>query len=147
MKKIPNGLFFSRVETEIAGGRPVRFRLKGWSMFPLLRDGQDEVVLYPCTEDELMPMDVVLFRYNGRHVLHRIIRRNGALLYIRGDGSFVAQEQCTVTDVVGKLRFVIRPSGRVVSVNGWSWRLPSMLWSRTGIFRKPLLRILRRLAE
>lgn len=39
MRKIPNELFFSRVEAEIAGGRPVRFRLKGWSMFPLLRDG------------------------------------------------------------------------------------------------------------
>ena len=58
MRKIPNELFFSRVEAEIAGGRPVRFRLKGWSMFPLLRDGRDEVVLYPCTEDELQPMDV-----------------------------------------------------------------------------------------
>ena len=96
MRKIPNELFFSRVEAEIAGGHPVKFRLKGWSMFPLLCDGRDEVVLYPCTEDELRPMDVVLFRYNGRHVLHRIIRREGARLYIRGDGSFVAREQCTV---------------------------------------------------
>lgn len=60
MRKIPNELFFSRVEAEIAGGHPVKFRLKGWSMFPLLCDGRDEVVLYPCTEDELRPMDVVL---------------------------------------------------------------------------------------
>lgn len=140
-------MFFSGVESEIAGGRPVRFRLKGWSMFPLLRDGRDEVVLYPCTEDELQPMDVVLFRHNGRHVLHRIIRREDSLLYIRGDGSFVARELCTVTDVVGKVRFVIRPSGRVLSVNGWRWRLPGLLWNRTGIFRNPLLRILRRLAR
>lgn len=143
MRKIPNELFFSRVEAEIAGGHPVKFRLKGWSMFPLLRDGRDEVVLYPCTEDELQPMDVVLFRYNGRHVLHRIIRREGARLYIRGDGSFVAREQCTVADVVGKVRFVIRPSGKVLSVSSWRWRLPGMLWSRMGIFRNPLLRILR----
>ena len=146
MRKIPNELFFSRVEAEIAGGRPVRFRLKGWSMFPLLRDGRDEVVLYPCTEDELQTMDVVLFRYNGRHVLHRIIRREGTRLYIRGDGSFVAREQCTVADVVGKVRFVIRPSGKVLSVSSWRWRLPGMLWSRMGIFRNPLLRILRCLA-
>lgn len=88
MRKIPNELFFSRVEAEIAGGHPVKFRLKGWSMFPLLCDGRDEVVLYPCTEDELRPMDVVLFRYNGRHVLHRIIRREGARLYIRGGRLF-----------------------------------------------------------
>lgn len=146
MRKIPNELFFSQVEAEIAEGRPVRFRLKGWSMFPLLRDGQDEVVLYPWTEDELQPMDVVLFRHNGRHVLHRIIRKEGTLLYIRGDGSFSAWELCAITDVVGKVRFVIRPSGRVLSVNDWRWRLPSLLWSKTGIFRNPLLKILRRLA-
>jgi hypothetical protein len=79
-------------------------------------------------------------------VLHRIIRREGARLYIRGDGSFVAREQCTVADVVGKIRFVIRPSGRVLSVSSWRWRLSGMLWNRMGIFRNPLLRILRCLA-
>ena len=147
MRKISNEPFFSRVEAEIAEGRSVRFRLKGWSMFPLLRDGRDEVVLCPCTSEELRPMDVVLFRYNGGHVLHRIIRREGTLLRIRGDGSFVAREQCMVTDVVGKVHFVIRPSGRVLSVNGWRWRLSGLLWSKTGIFRNPLLRILRHLAE
>lgn len=147
MRKIPNELFFSRVEAEITEGHPVRFRLKGWSMFPLLHDGRDEVVLYPCTGEELRPMDVVLFRHNGRHLLHRIIRREGMRLYIRGDGSFTAREECTVTDVIGKVRFVIRPSGRVVSVNDRRWRLPSLLWSKTGIFRKPLLRILRYLAR
>lgn len=146
MRTIPNELFFSHVEAEIAEGRPVRFRLKGWSMFPLLRNGRDEVVLYPCTEEELQPMDVVLFRYNGGHVLHRVIRREGARLHLRGDGSFVAREQCTVADVVGKVRFVIRPSGKTLSVNGWQWRLPSLLWSKARPFRIPLLKVLRRLA-
>ena len=56
MKQIPNDFFFSWVEKEIAEGRNVRFRLKGNSMFPLLRDGRDVVVLYPCTEDELRPL-------------------------------------------------------------------------------------------
>ncbi len=144
MRTIPNELFFSRIEAEIAEGRPVRFRLKGWSMFPLLRDGRDEVVLYPCTEEEPQPMDVVLFRYNGGHVLHRVVRREGTRLYLRGDGSFVARERCEVADVVGKVRFVVRPSGRVVSVDGWRWRLPSRLWSKTGILRVFLLRVLRR---
>lgn len=145
MRKIPNGLFFSYVESEIAAGRPVRFHLKGWSMFPLLRDSRDEVVLYPCSARELVPMDVVLFRHDGRHLLHRIIRRNGDCLYVRGDGAFSAREQCVVDDVVGKVRFVIRPSGRLVSVDNWRWRLPGRLWRMTGIFRTPLLRILRHL--
>lgn len=45
MKIVANDTFFAWVEAEIAAGRPVRFRLKGNSMFPLLRNGKDVVVL------------------------------------------------------------------------------------------------------
>lgn len=143
MKQIPNEPFFAQVEAEIADGHPVRFRLKGWSMFPLLRDRKDEVVLYPHTKEELKRMDLVLFRYNGTHVLHRIIRKNGDRLLLQGDGSFLAKEECSVSDVVGKVRFVVRPSGRIISTDSLCWRLPSLLWRMTGLFRNPLLKLLR----
>ena len=142
MKQIPNELFFAWIEKEIAEGRSVQFRLKGYSMFPLLRNECDEVVLTPCQENELRPMDVVLFRYQGKHVLHRIIRREGSKLYIQGDCSFVAKEECLTSDVVGKVSTIIRPSGKQIAVNSWQWRLPSAMWRRTGIFRKLLLRVL-----
>lgn len=145
MITISNDLFFSRVEEEIAGGHSVRFRLKGWSMFPLLRDGIDDVILFPCNAEELKPMDVILFRYNGGHVLHRIIEIDGDCLNLMGDGSFKARERCAVEDVVGKVRFIVRPSGNIVSVDNWLWRFPSRLWQMTGPFRNPLLRILRML--
>ena len=143
MKVIPNESYFAWVEEEIAQGRPVQFRLKGVSMFPLMRNGKDEVVLYPCKGEELKPMDVVLFRYRGKHLLHRIIRREGDCLYIQGDGSYVAKESCNVADVVGKMHAVIRPGGRRVSVESRSWRIQSLLWQKTGIFRPFLLRVLR----
>ena len=145
MKQIPNEVFFAWVESEIAEGHSVRFRLKGFSMFPLIRDGKDEVVLCPCSEEELSPMDVVLFRYQGKHLLHRIIRREGKYLFIQGDGSFVAKEKCTVDDVIGKVQAIVRPSGKVLSVHAWQWRFPSYLWKKTGMFKSPLLRIFRRL--
>ena len=142
MKPIANDLFFAWAEAELAADRSVRIRLKGTSMTPLLRDGRDEVIVVPCVESELMPMDVVLFRYRGGHVLHRILRREGSRLLIQGDGSLVAQERCSVTDVVGRVNSVVRPSGRVLSVSSWRWRLPSLLWCRLGILRRPLLRCL-----
>ena len=147
MKQIPNELFFAWIEKEIAEGRSVQFRLKGYSMFPLLRNERDEVVLSPCQENELRPMDVVLFRYQGKHVLHRIIRREGSKLYIQGDGSFVAKEECLTSDVVGKVCIVVRPSGKHIDVNSWQWRLPSTMWRRTGIFRKLFLRVLLHIAR
>ena len=145
MMQIPNDLFFAWVETEIAAGRSVQFRLKGVSMFPLIRNEKDEVMLRPCSAEELRPMDVVLFKYKGKHLLHRIIRREGNLLLIQGDGSYVAQEQCTTDAVVGKVQTIVRPSGKTISVESWQWRLPSMVWRNLGVFRNPLLRILHRI--
>ena len=141
MKKVPNNTFFALVENEIAEGKPVRFRLKGNSMFPLLRNGKDSVILEKCLSSDLNPMDVVLFRYRGSYVLHRIIQRTGDELLIQGDGSIVAMEQCTVKDVVGKVTGICRPSGIVVSVKSWKWTMPSRLWRSSNFMRKFLLRV------
>ena len=140
MKTIPNDTFFACVEAELAEGRPVRFRLKGNSMFPLLRNGKDVVVLEKCSFESLKRMDVVLFRYRGKHVLHRIIRREGERLLIQGDGSIVAKEECKVDDVVGKVVQICRSSGKVLSVDSWQWRIPSRLWRGLGFLRTWLLR-------
>lgn len=142
MIQVPNDLFFSWVESEIAEGRSVQFRLKGVSMYPLIRGGKDEILVSPCSREKLAPMDVVLFRYKGRHVLHRIIRREGNGLTIQGDGSYVAKEECTVDDVIGKVQAIIRPSGKVISVNSWKWKLPSYIWSKIGPLKNPILRLL-----
>lgn len=144
IKHLSNDQFFAWVEAEIAEGNPVRFRLKGQSMFPLLRNERDVVVLHPCKE-ELRPMDVVLFRYRGMHVLHRIIRREGDKLWLQGDGSYVAREECTTADVVGVVRAIIRPSGKQISVDSWRWRYPSRWWRSLGVLRAPMLRVLHRI--
>lgn len=142
MKLISNDIFFAWIEREVAEGRCVRFLLKGNSMFPLLRDGLDQIILYPCTPDELKLMDVVLFRYKGGHLLHRIIKKDGDRLIMQGDGAFISKEECLAVDVVGKVHAVIRPSGKVLSVNSRKWRLSSALWRGTGPLRVPILKIL-----
>ena len=142
MKQIPNDVFFNWVEGEMSNGRSVRFRLKGDSMFPLLRNNKDEVILCPCNEEDLQPMDVVLFRYKGKHVLHRIIRREGNHLLLQGDGSYVAKQECNTDDVIGKVQMIIRPSGKNTPVNSWQWKIPCYIWQKTGVFRRLLLRIL-----
>lgn len=142
MKQIPNDLFFNWVEGEIAQGRSVQFLLKGVSMYPLIRGGKDKIVLSPCSPGEFRPMDVVLFKYRGQHLLHRIIRRDGDLLTIKGDGSYVAMEVCNVCDVIGRVQAVIRPSGKEIPVVSWKWKLPSFIWNKMGILRNPILKIL-----
>lgn len=147
MKTLPNDCFFARVEAEIAEGRPVRFRMKGCSMFPLLREGRDEVVLYPCKKEELRPMDVVLFRFKGKHILHRIIRRESNHLLLRGDGSYMARETCSVEDVVGKVREIVKPSGRTLATDSYQWRIPGYLWVHSGRLRVFMLKVLTHLKK
>jgi len=143
MNQIPNDAFFNLVEDEISNGRKVQFRIKGDSMSPLLRDNKDDIVLYPCVGDELSPMDIVLFRYKGKYLLHRIIRREGNCLYIQGDGSYIAKEECSIDDVIGKVQMIVRPSGKIISVNSWQWRWLSYIWLKIRIIRNLLLRILK----
>lgn len=143
MNQIPNDAFFNLVEDEISNGRKVQFRIKGDSMSPLLRDNKDDIVLYPCLGDELSPMDIVLFRYKGKYLLHRIIRREGNRLYIQGDGSYIAKEECFIDDVIGKVQMIVRPSGKIISVNSWQWRWLSYIWLKIRIIRNLLLRILK----
>lgn len=143
MITIPNDIFFSMIEKEISKGHSVRLRVKGHSMYPLLRDRKDEVILNPCTCDELEVMDIILFKYNGNYVLHRIMKMDTSQLYLRGDGAFKASEQCCKTDAIAKVSAIIRPDGKVISVKDWRWKLPSQLWKQTGILRGPLLRIMR----
>lgn len=143
MNQIPNDAFFNLVEDEISNGRKVQFRIKGDSMSPLLRDNKDDIVLYPCVGDELSPMDIVLFRYKGKYLLHRIIRREGNRLYIQGDGSYIAKEECSIDDVIGKVQMIVRSSGKIISVNSWQWRWLSYIWLKIRIIRNLLLRILK----
>lgn len=148
MKQISNKLFFEQVEALIAEGQEAELRLRGNSMRPLLRDGRDTVIIAPTTDHELQPREVVLFRYQGRHILHRIRRRSGNNLLLAGDGNYRLTEQCTTADVVGRMVRIRRRSGRVIACNTWHWRLPSACWLLLpALLRRILLAILRRIGR
>ena len=141
---LPNQLFFEQVEAMLAEGREVQIRMKGHSMRPLLRSERDQVVLSPCTDPaRLQPGDIVLFRTYGRHILHRIVSRDGDRLTLAGDGNYRITEQCTTRDVAGVATRAIRASGRTVSFDSPGWRLRSRLWlSIPPWLRRQLLRVL-----
>lgn len=126
---LPNQLFFRHVEAMLAEGREVQLRMKGHSMRPLLRSERDQVVLRPCTDPErLRPGDVVLFRCAGRHILHRIVRREGGRLTLAGDGNYRITEQCTLHDVAGVAVRIVRASGRTFGCDSLRWRIQSRMW-------------------
>lgn len=71
---IANTVALKIIEEYIHTGMSVRLTVRGNSMSPLLLDGLDSVVLHPCIASELKPKEIILFRYKGGFMLHRIIQ-------------------------------------------------------------------------
>lgn len=97
--KIANETYFALVEEQLAAGGRVKINLIGTSMRPTLIAG-DELTLESA--GEVAVGDVVLFRYMGRHILHRIVAIEGDHYIMRGDNC-ISNEIVGREDIVAKL--------------------------------------------
>lgn len=145
--QLANKLFFAQVEALLAEGQEVTLRVKGYSMRPLLRNERDVVVLTPFRpEKPLRNGEIVLFRYQGRHILHRIVGIENDRLTLAGDGNYRQQEYCTVSDVVAVASRVIRKNGREVRCDSRKWLRMSRAWrALPPLVRRYVLAVLFRL--
>lgn len=135
MKRIPNEYFFAWAEEELSRSGEIRFRVKGNSMYPLLRDQQDEVSLRSCKAELLRKGDIVLFRYRGQHILHRFAGQEDENLLMRGDNVCGRIEQCCADDVIGVVVNVYRRKSkggvaayRAVFPRSLKWSAIIFLW-------------------
>lgn len=109
----------------------------GHSMEPFLRDHHDTV--YIETADGYREMDVVLFRRNGRLVLHRILKQCGDRFIVCGDNEF-CRETVKREQILGVMTAFTRGK-RTVSVTSRGYRLLSRMWTLSF----PTKRLLRRM--
>lgn len=84
--------------------------IKGTSMFPLLREGVDKVVISRCDDYKLY--DVVLYKSGNRYVLHRIVDIYRDDFIIRGDNT-VINERVKRGNILGVLSGYYNESGYV----------------------------------
>ena len=115
--KVDNSLFFAAVEERLASGERVKITLVGTSMQPTLCEG-DTVILEPLaysstTAERQSPSpmlgekcikvgDVVLFRFCGHHLLHRVVAITDGVYTLQGDNC-VGTESCRREDIVARL--------------------------------------------
>lgn len=98
--KVKNEIFFATVEERIEAGERVKITLVGTSMRPTLIDG-DVLTLEPLSCDPRVG-DIVLFRYNDMHLLHRIVAIDEGLYTMQGDNC-VTTERCHREDIVARV--------------------------------------------
>ena len=131
MKVISNDIFFAQVEALLDEGQSVVIRVKGYSMRPFMRSDRTQVRIAPISDSECKNLrvgDIVLFRYRGRHILHRIHRIEGNNITLAGDGNYRLWEYCSHEDIVGIVTDVISHRGKSTSCNSRRWRVASALW-------------------
>ena len=148
---VPNDEFFAHLTSILEEGERVTFVVKGCSMFPFLKNGKDVVCLERYDGRGLKRGDVVLFRYRGKHILHRICRvriADGTRRYeIRGDGNISGREYAVDGTVCGVMTKRISPEGKEWSCGSCSSRLRSQEWMIVRPVMSNNISELRRLSE
>ncbi len=139
---MPNDVFFQLVTRQLAEGNTVNVPLTGSSMSPTLMQGRDNLVLAPLpSQAKLRRYDVVLFRYHGTYILHRIVKMDGDTLVTRGD-ALISTETPLRSDVVAKLVAISdTQTGKVTQCDTLWWKWLTV----KGVFWKQLKRKIKRL--
>lgn len=119
---LPDKTFMSEVAALLAGGKQVTLKVKGNSMLPFIVGGLDSVVLQK--QESYRRGDVVLAEVGqSRFVLHRIIRIDGNVVVLMGDGNLTGTEQCGLSAVHGRAIFIVHNSRPVNCGRGRIWRM------------------------
>ncbi|MBR3934251.1 MAG: S24/S26 family peptidase [Clostridia bacterium] len=114
------------IEEAIAQGKDVRLTVTGYSMYPLLRSGTDDVVLKK--HDELKKYDVVLFkRKDGSYIFHRIIKIKDNVLTIAGDNETIKEYPVQFESVIAVMKCFYR-SGKLHTTDELWYRFYSGFW-------------------
>lgn len=116
-------------------GGTVTFTPNGTSMLPMLRDGEDVVVLSK-PNGRLHLFDIPLYkRKNGEYVLHRVVGFDADGGYILcGDNQFVNEHGIYDKDILGVVTAFHR-KGKPYELTSVKYRLYLNLWYYTRFFR------------
>lgn len=118
------------VEADLSAGRQVRLTVNGYSNFPFLRHGKDQVQIASLmtetaliteaaliTETSLMTAmprrgDLVLVKLNDAgYLMHRVIRRNARGIWLCGDAGFRLEGPFQRAQILGRVTRVFRDTG------------------------------------
>ena len=125
------------------------YTCKGFSMMPMLRQHRDLVVISQISEP-LKKYDVVLFKRNGKYILHRIIDVKKDSYNTAGDHNWWKEYNVTDDEIIGVLSAYVK-DGKEIPVNDAGYRMYVHLWCdlypvRFGILhlRSLLVRVVRK---
>ena len=138
-KEFANDVIIPEIARLLDEGHSVTLTLRGVSMRPFPEDGRDKAILTKPSKPVRVG-DVVLAEVSSRrYALHRIVKIEGSLVTMRGDGN-LATEQFDASKVLGIARcFYRKGRKRPDYTTGWKWRIYSAVWTALLPVRRYLL--------
>ncbi len=113
---------------------------KGSSMFPLIREGRD-VLLISKKNGRLKKYDIPLYkRKNGQYVLHRIMKVRNDDYVLCGDNQYRLEYGIRDENIIGVLTGIIR-EGKTIELNSLSYRLYVFIYCRLFFLRALFLKM------
>ena len=123
------------LQAVMARGMPFRFRARGCSMHPFIKDG-DVITVAPVSDHVPAVGDVVAFQRDSRHlVVHRIVAQRGDTYVIQGDSLRSADDRVTREQIIGRVVRAERKNKPVRIATGLAGRAVAFL-TRSGIFSR-----------
>ena len=98
----------------LAHGHAVEFRARGDSMHPAIREN-DVVHVEPVDRATIAKGDVVLVLAHRGLTAHRVVKRSGATIVMRGDNAPANDDPIDEIQVLGRVTHVMR-NGRQFDV-------------------------------
>ena len=122
--------------------QPAIFKVRGMSMFPLLRDQRDSVKLELIKEDP-KKRDIILYkRDNGQFVLHRIIKVKDGIYTLVGDNQHVKEYPIRRDQILGVVTSIVR-KGKEIDLNkSFFYKMYSFFWCFNLFIRRVILKII-----
>ena len=136
---------FEEISRLTAEGKTVSLTAKGYSMNPFIYHLRDQITLGPWEDKDIKKGVVALVKDTRENILiHRIVKREGNIITLEGDGNIGLQEKATIDNIAGIMHSITRKR-RTYSSKGLIWRLYSWLWLALKPYRRYPLMIWRRL--
>ena len=122
--------------------KSVQIKPIGYSMYPLIVPGRDEVIISPIRGRKLHRGDVLLYRRkNSKLILHRVykIKENG--FFFVGDNESLIEGPIDKASVYG-IMTAFYHKGKKIKTNNFFYYLSWQLWLLLLPFRKPIGKII-----
>ena len=129
----------------LSDNKSIRLHPQGYSMYPLIVPGRDEVVISPIKDHKIHRGDVLLYRRkNDRLILHRVYKVKDDKVFFVGDNESVVEGPLEVSQVHG-IMTAFYHKGKKIKTSNIFYFLSWQIWLFLLPFRKPIGKIIHKI--